>query len=186
MRTRTTSLLSLFAAFGLLLGCSADIADGSAALHEVDVQALTSQTLYLVPDSLVPLTAEEAAGYDEALPVRVELLEDTAVAWYAPAGEAIISRETILALWTIEQRTEISDAVAAGEEPAVASATEEPDSAAPYLELPGSADPIESELILVNPQSAAETAILDFFDRLGSPEEIPMLREIGGAHPGCI
>ncbi|MFK7987452.1 MAG: hypothetical protein AB8I08_15630 [Sandaracinaceae bacterium] len=188
MRTRTTqSLLSLFACFALLAGCSSDVSDTGSALHEVDVELITSQTLYVVPDMLVPLTAEEAEGYEDAIPVRVELLENTAVAWYAPEGEAIVSRETIIALWGVVERTPINDTLAAGEEPSVVLTPGTNEAASlPSLLPEYEGVLVDSELTVTNPRNSAETAILDFLDRLGSPEELPMMRELGGAHPGCI
>lgn len=188
MRTRTTkSLLSLFACFALLVGCSADVSDSGSALHEVDVELITTQTLYVVPDMLVPLTAEEAEGYDDAIPVRVELLENTAVAWYAPEGEAVVSRETIIALWSVVDRTEINDTLAAGEEPGLVQTPGTSEAASLPSVLPEYEGAlVDSDLTVTNPRSSAEIAILDFLDRLGSPEELPMMRELGGAHPGCI
>ena len=47
-------------------------------------------------------------------------------------------------------------------------------------EMPRAGDELEID------RSAAEEAILDFADRLGSPQELPMLEELATYHPGCI
>ena len=185
MRTRT--ILSTLGALALLAGCSADVADTGAPLRQVDVDAMTSQTLYIATESALPLTVEDLAARgiaeDEAIPVRVEIFETTAVAWYAPAGEPVVSRDTIIALWQVVGRTEIANPTADPadqpvQEPAyvvdlVSDLDYQPD-------FPGSG--VEQ----VDTTSGAEAAILDFMDRLGSPDEIPMIAELGTYHPGCL
>ena len=185
MRTRT--ILSTLGVLALLAGCSADVADTGAPLRQVDVDAMTSQTLYVVSDSALPLTAadlvERGVAQEEAIPVRVEILDTTAVAWYAPAGEPVVSRDTIIALWQVVGRTEIANPTAGTDD----QPTREPSYVVDLVsDLDYQPDFPGDDFEQVDTTTSAEAAILDFIDRLGSPEEIPMIAELGTYHPGCL
>lgn len=182
---RITQWMLVALAGALMAACSADVADSGGYLRAVDEDAMTSQTLYMVPEaSVYPMTAAalEAEGLAEtdAIPVRVEILDDVAVAWFAPAGEAVISVDSIVALWRVVDRQPIAGEVTPGERPEVIEAL-------PYVEaevtLTLDADETH-EVQTVDPGGAAAT-IVDFYDRLGTPEEWWMLNVLRNHHPGC-
>ncbi len=194
------TMLALATALGLL-GCMGDISESNLAgdvsqtefLRAVDEDAMTSQVLYMVPDvSPVPLTAaqleELAIDATLATPVRVEIFDEVAVAWFAPAGEAVISRNSIVAMWTVLQRTPIAGELEAGP-PTVASdieprattmliETEQPNSTENRL-----IEGISAQTRVTNP---VEQTIIDFFDLVGTPEEMLIIAILSGYHPGCI
>jgi len=192
MRNMKT-MLAAMAAVGLLAGCASDVGERGAGLHRVDQAAMMSQVLYVAPDvSDVPLTAVELEeqGLDpvEAVPVRVEIFENIAVAWFAPDGQALIGREFIVSLWRVVEREPIAGEVAPGEEYDVT----EPPSAdgVAYLRPDegayASAADVDPEQVEPTPYDFAAEAIIEFFDRAGTPEELAIIEELGGYHPGCL
>lgn len=181
-------MMATMAAFGLLAGCAADVGEGGAPLVRVDRGTISAQILFMAPElSEMPLTAVELEelGVDEseAIPVRVEIFDTVAVAWFAPDGEALIDREAIVALWRVrpmsgEVETEGSYDVT---EPPTIDATGYVRSDTQTIDGLDSAQEVES-----TPYDAVEERIIEFFDRAGTPEEFEMIREIGAYHPGCL
>lgn len=186
--------LMLAVAAALLAACGADVGEAGARLV-VDEDLMTSEVLYVLPDvSTVPFTARELDGLGideaEAIPVRVEIFEDIAVAWFAPDGEARIGRDWIVALWSVERgrverasseapnATPIVGEVEAGEAPTVNP------SLSADVEAPAAAGTYDIEL-RPELQTAAEATIIEFWDRLGTPDELQMLEELYAHHPGC-
>lgn len=192
MRTYGITLGALTLALGLL-GCAGDVGESGSLLRAVDEDAMTSQVLYMAPDvSAIPLTLGqlEEQGVDPAVatPVRVEIFDDIAVAWFAPAGEAVISRSSIIALWTVVNRQPIAGELADGAGISVTEPTDgfevprlvgdEPVSNETQLR-----DGIDVQYVTTTP---VEQTIIDFMDRVGTPEELWFLGQLGGYHPGCI
>lgn len=183
---RIQKLMILAAAAALLAACGADVGEAGTRLV-VDEAVVTGEVLYVLPDvSQVPFTAHEleVLGIDEseAIPVRVEVFEDIAVAWFAPDGEARIGRDWIVALWRV-QRTPVDGELAGSEAPTVS----------PSGTVSGEVDPTtivdmgDTYEIELRPevQNSAEMTIIEFWDRLGTPDEISMLEELYQHHPGC-
>lgn len=183
MRISHKMLLAL--AGVLMAACSADVADTGGHLRAVDEDAMTSQLLYMVPEaSVYPMT--EAALIDqgldvaEAIPVRVEIFDEVAVAWFAPDGVPVISQDAIVALWQVVDRVPVEGAVAPDDRPEVVGST-------PYIQLDVNIETESAEIAEQTPvgHEGARAAILDFFDRVGTPEEWWMLGVLQGHHPGC-
>ena len=170
----------------LFSACTADVGTGAAELTLVDPDVMTSQQLYLATDvSSIPMTQEQLLelGIDEVdtIPVRVEIFDTVAVAWFAPDGEAQIGRDFIVALWPVEGRTPISGETRPGEDPGVT----QPNG---VIAAPGTS--IETEASIAEPQLTLDdgitAVIMDFYDRVGTPEMWLLLQELQGAHPGCL
>jgi hypothetical protein len=177
----TIGMMGLVAA---LVGCAAEVGPATAGLAAADVDALTTQTLYLVDGVDRPLTLAEVEEGQRAIPVRVEVFENSAAAWYAPNDEAIISRDTLLALWevydTVEGATPTNGVLSDVGTPVVVDSarTEEE----PSFEVPGQDAEIDVEV-----RSAPGLAILtDFEDRLLDPEMARLMRDVLSGHPGCL
>lgn len=191
MRTRT--MLSVLGVVAMLSACSGDVSDTGATLRQVDVEAMTSQTLYMALDlSEIPMTAAQLEAHgiaqDDAIPVRVEVFEHIAVAWFAPDGEAIIGRDTIMALWevvSITAVTPIADRTASNESYVVNEPDEGTVDAVIDVGLANELPAGDREITELQP-SPAHQALLDFADRLGTPDELPMLEELVTYHPGCL
>lgn len=188
MRTYGMVVAALMALGGW--GCAGDVAGSSGLLRAVDEQALTSQVLYMVPDvSALPLTQSQLGELQVdpsmATPVRVEVFDELAVAWFAPAGEAIISRSSIVALWEVVHRTPTAGRVA--NDPSPTDSYVVP-SSTPVVTLDPGARATTNETVpsLVRVTSPAEQTIIEFFDRLGTPEEAAFVEIVSGYHPGCI
>jgi hypothetical protein len=170
----------------MLAACGADVGDSGSALRLVNEDAITSQVLYMLPEvSQVPYTAleMEERGLDTqaAIPIRVEVYDEVAVAWFAPGGEALVGRDHIVALWQVLDRTPIVDEVDPGSAPSLVGPT-------PFIEVDfdlAEQPDVDQELTTV-PTSAAAQAIIDFWDRAGTPDEIWMLGVLANSHPGCI
>lgn len=174
-------------ALGLTAGCASEIDTSSSSLVAVDVDTMTAQTLYSMPEvSALPLTyevlTERGLDISAADPVRVEVFENIAVAWLAPNGQVTIGRDSIVALWrVVPVADETFGDGAEAETRAPDESTVELVGSLDYVtEMPRAGDELEID------RSAAEEAILDFADRLGSPQELPMLEELATYHPGCI
>lgn len=184
MRTMIRNTM-LALAGALVVACGADVGEHGTRLV-IDEAQVTSELLYMMPDvSQVPFTAREltAQGIDpaEAIPVRVEVYDNTAVAWFAPDGVARIGRDWIIALWQAE-RVPVSDETWTGDAPE----TNRPGNG--YYE--GSDINVEARPsydIQLNgvPESAGAIAIIDFLDRLGTPAELELYEELIQRHPGC-
>ncbi len=141
----------------------------------------------MMPDvSQVPFTAAELTAQgispDEAIPVRVEVFENVAVAWFAPDGEARVGRDWIIALWQME-RVPVSDETRTDDAPE----TNRP-SGGFYEGSDVNVEARPSYDIQLDgvPESAAAVAILDFLDRLGTPAELALVEELITHHPGCL
>jgi hypothetical protein len=182
-----TTMIGIGALALSLVGCAADIGENGSTLRRVNERAMTSQVLYLAAGIAVPLTAEqmEAEGHDfaSAVPVRVEIFENTAVAWYAPEGEAVLGVENIRALWQVE-RQEISDEIVPDGEGEGEGETTPDTTNTLRQDIPGLGTDLQIDReTLWNPVG---TVIIDFVDEYGSSEEAWMLEEIGSSHPGCL
>jgi hypothetical protein len=178
----------LFAALSLI-GCAADVGDRSASLRRIDESAMISQVLYVVPSSEVPLTAaqldEQNVERTLAIPVRVEIFDDVAVAWYAPDGVALIGRDNVIALWQVVQREYIDDELAPEEvveaqDPTVELAGATLDNA---VTAPGT---FASEIEITDWEQPIEDTIIHFVDQIGSYEEAWMMAQVAEGHPGCL
>lgn len=183
---RTVRLVILALAGVLMSSCGAPVGEVGTRLVVDEVQ-VTSDVLYMLPEiSQVPFTAleltEQEIDPSQAIPIRVEIFESIAVAWFAPDGEARIGRDWIVALWTVE-RIPVSDETYSDGEPTVSVPTSNYIDADAILDRRSSYD---IELNQVVRPSAAETTILEFLDRLGSPEELAAIQELVSAHPGCL
>ncbi|MGE0786092.1 MAG: hypothetical protein AB7S26_10415 [Sandaracinaceae bacterium] len=198
-RARITPVIAAALAT-LLTACGADIGERGTSLV-VDEGFVTGEVLYVLPDvSQVPFTAREiqALGFDEsqAIPVRVEIFEDIAVAWFAPDGNARIGREWIVALWRVQRTTmsrTIADGLVQSGEPSIVAAPSTSNATsnaasnghdATAAVLAEGVDGYDIEL-RTETQSAAEVTVIEFRDRLGTPEELSMLEELYLHHPGC-
>lgn len=192
MRTTMIGIGAL--AIGLLAGCASDVGEHGSTLRRVNEREMTSQVLYLVQGLAVPLTAEEMQeqGEDVALatPVRVEIFDNVAVAWYAPEGEALIGRDNIRALWTVVDRQYISNELAP--EPSVpVEPSTEPGTTYRTPNVETSIPGVDADLgityvdvsLYANPVGVA---IIDFVDEMGGAEEAWMMEEVAAGHPGCI
>ena len=182
----TVRLVVLALVGALAVACGADVGEVGTRLV-VDEARVTSEVLYMLPEiSQVPFTAleleEQGIDRSQAIPIRIEIFENTSVAWFAPDGEARIGRDWIVALWSVE-RTPISDDTYAEGTPEVN---------VPASNYIGGAATLDSrpnydiELTQVVGLSAAESRIIEFVDRLGSPDELAALEELVTAHPGCL
>lgn len=185
MRNHLKNALLVVLALVGAAACSADVGDRGDTLRAIDEQAMTSQLLYLLPDvSPFPMTAVDldASGEDAAtaIPVRVEVFEDLAVAWFAPAGIARVDRQGIVALWRVENRTPIAGELENNAETGVVNPGIAPIFVGDRL---SSADMLETQTI---PLDGVEQTILDFFDILNTQEEVAALIRLGGYHPGCL
>ena len=182
------TMLAAMAAVGMMAGCASDVGDESAHLVRVDAGAMMGQQLFMVPElSAVPLTRVEleAQGVDEAeaIPVRVEIFESIAVAWFAPGGEALIGRDMIVALWRVQP---IAGEVASD---APYDVTEPPalvESVAFVQDSSNATNEVDPSQVTATPYDAVADRIIDFFDRAGTPDELAIIEELGGYHPGCL
>ncbi len=190
MRKVWISVSALLWALGLW-GCAGDVGGSDSLLRAVDEDAMTSQVLYMAPDvSAVPLTASqlEAQGVDQRLatPVRIEIFDDMAVAWHAPEGQAIIARDSIVAVWDVVQRREISGELS--EAPGLGTSVITPGSTDVVVDL-DETPTIDVDLANLGAQeigpTPAEQTIIDFLDRLGSDLEQFYIARIVFYHPGC-
>lgn len=183
---RTMRWMSVALAGVMLAACGADVGGTGSALRLVNEDAITSQVLYMLPDaSQVPYTAleleEQGIDIQAAIPVRVEVYDEVAVAWFAPAGEALVGRDHIVALWQVLDRTQIVNEVDPTSAPEVVGST-------PFIDVDFDLEEqpdVDQELTTVPGNSAAQ-AIIDFWDRAGTPDEIWMLGVLSNSHPGCI
>jgi len=191
---RKTLIQTLIATLALagLAACSADVGSRGDTLRAVDEGAMTSQLLYLRTDlSPFPMTAADlaASGQDAtlAIPVRVEVFDTMAVAWFAPGGEARVNRDGIMAIWDVAQRTPIAGELDNNAEIGVV----EPGDAPIFIgDLDvGGLDPsvaIPTEQIGELPTDGVARTILDFYDILSTEQEAAFLARLGALHPGCL
>lgn len=182
---RTLRFVFLALASVLMVACGADVGEHGTRLV-VDESRVTSELLYMLPDiSEVPFTAGELQdqGIDanEAIPVRVEVFETTAVAWFAPDGEARIGSDWIIALWSVE-RVPVSNETARGEIGTVRDPGRVVDTSDVTVDVRPNYDVQLTDL----PEHAGAIAIIDFLDRLGTPAELEFFEEIITHHPGCL
>lgn len=183
---RTVRLVVLALAGALIAACGADIGEVGTRLV-VDEAQVTSDLLYMLPEvSQVPFTAleleEQGIDRSQAIPIRVEIFESIAVAWFAPEGEARIGRDWIVALWNME-RVPVSDETYSSGEPEV----NVPGTT--YVDADAALDRrlgYDIELSQIVGVSAAEATIIEFLDRLGTPDELAAIQELVSAHPGCL
>ncbi|MBZ0121221.1 MAG: hypothetical protein K8H88_29770 [Sandaracinaceae bacterium] len=181
-------LLALTLLGASLSACGNDVGDSSGLLRRVDADGIQSQQLYFVRDvSAAPLTADQLATLDAdlaatAVPIRVELIENIAVAWFAPGGEAVIGRDTLVAAWDV---VDLSDAeVQSGELRPGQIGGISPNTPAGNVDL----DEVTVDYSVGQTgdlEIPAATIIIDFFDRLGSAEDLRIIQMINRAHPGC-
>ncbi len=182
---RTTKILVALAAL-LASACSADVTSSEGLLAEVDEATVTDQLLYMHDMSPVPMTVNdlEALGVDpaNAIPVRVEIFDTIAVAWFAPEGEAIIDRDYIVALWEVVDRgTPLRDETFSPEQPT------------PVInpgEIVVGQYNVQAELGLdlevgQIDQGAAGVAIINWHNKAGTQEELRMMRLLQTHHTGC-
>lgn len=185
MRKTLGNALVIVLALTGLAACSADVGSGSDTLRAVDEAAMTSQLLYMTPEaSPFPMTAAElsATGADPsvAIPVRVEIFDDIAAAWFAPGGVARVNRDGLVAVWRVEQRTPTAGELeGSGAEVGVV----EPSDVRIYLDEPTQ---WVSEETAEVPHETVRQTILDFFDILIGEEEVATLARLGEYHPGCL
>ena len=182
---RILRLISLALASALMVACGADVGEHGTRLI-VDEAQVTSDVLYMLPDvSQVPFTAIELEeqGIDpaEAIPVRVEIFESSAVAWFAPDGEARIGSDWIIALWSVE-RVPVAGETAAGDAPEV----RQPGDTFEAADVNVDARPEYDIQIDQVPGHVGALAIIDFLDRLGTPAELDLVEELITFHPGCL
>lgn len=188
MRISSVLLLALTLLGASLSACGNDVGDSSGLLRRVDADGIQSQQLYFVRDvSAAPLTADQLATLDAdlaatAVPIRVELIENIAVAWFAPGGEAVIGRDTLVAAWDV---VDLSDAeVQSGELRPGQIGGISPNTPAGNVDL----DEVTVDYSVGQTgdlEIPAATIIIDFFDRLGSAEDLRIIQMINRAHPGC-
>ena len=191
MRTKPIITIITFA-LGLLgaVGCATDVGERTDTLRAVDESALTTQLLFMQPElSPFPMTAAELdeRGTDraEAVPVAIEVYDTVAVAWFAPDGEPIIGRDTIVALWSVVERAQPAAGTVREDELIT---VVEPGDVTIFVDLAES-NTLEDEVQHPRtelPLDAVGRTIIDFWDRLGSPEELAMLSILQDAHPGCL
>ncbi len=189
-KTLENALVVMLALSGLT-ACSADVGERGDTLRAVDEQAMVSQLLYMRLDvSPFPMTAAdlEASGEDAtlAVPIRVEVFDEIAVAWFAPGGVARVNRSGIIAVWRVENRTPTGG--------------ELDNDAEIGLVVPGGVDIFLGDPLTANPSIARPEAnqtsdlprevvvraIIDFFDILNTQDEARIIATIGGYHPGCL
>lgn len=106
-------------AMGATLGCSADVSPtGSSDALVEKVNRAEWEALDLYYDPLVssrPMTAEELGDTTGATRVRMEFLDNIAIAWAAPDGEALLGqRDAIVAIYGITQVEPIDGEVRPG------------------------------------------------------------------------
>jgi len=177
--------LTLALAGLLLVACGADVGEHGTTLV-IDEAQVTSDVLYMMPDvSQVPFSAieleEQGIDPSAAIPVRVEVFESTAVAWFAPDGQARVGGDWIIALWSVE-RVPVSDETASGIAPDVRRPDETIETAEPNADSRPGYD-IQLDQV---PEHAGAVAIIDFLDRLGTPAELDLVEELISYHPGCL
>ena len=182
---RTSRTLLVLAAL-MAAACSADVTSSDGLLAEVDETAVTDQLLYMHDMSPVPLTENDLVTYGiertDAIPVRVEVFDTVAVAWFAPEGEAIIDRDYIVALWEVVDRgTPLNDETYSPAQP-------------PEVINPGEivvgTYPVHRELgvdveVGQIDQGAPSVAIIDWHNKAGTQEELRMMRLLQSHHTGC-
>lgn len=170
--------------------CAADVTSSETGLvAAVDEGAVTGQLLYMHDVSAMPLTAEDLTelGIDEsdALPVRVEILDGVAVAWFAPEGEALYGQENIVALWEVLDRAEPQDVTPIYNET-------HPNDPSPTVvphRVTGTYHP-EAEIgveqdVGTLPMNPVGEAIIDWYNKVGSPDELQYLQLLQTQHTGC-
>lgn len=182
---RTTK--SLLVVLAMLVGaCAADTDTTSTSdlLAEVDEATVTNQVLYVHDVSPVPLTAADLASFGvdtaDAIPVRVEIFEGVAVAWFAPEGEGIIDRDFIVGLWDVVDRSTPTAGETAPADPAPTNA--------PTGMVVGTytvARVLGEETEVGELRTAAEVALIDWFNRAGTVDELRLMRLLVEHHPGC-
>ncbi len=192
MRTHSIACVVLALAFA---GCSQDVGERGASLRMVDAEALTSQVLYMVPElAATPFTsdqlAEEGVAVETAIPIRVEIVENLAVAWFAPDGEPIFSRDTIVAIWPIVNAEQISNDELSRDGTTILTPDATYETAQiEELALVATTPTYESADAPLAPTSTttpAEDAIVDFFNRVGTLDEAELWEQIVPYHPGCL
>lgn len=175
-------MITLATAAALMAGCGVGVGEHGTRLV-VDEADMSGRVLYMLPDvSQVPYTAreleEQGIEVSEAIPVRVEIFEGTAVAWFAPDGEARIGSEWIIALWGVER---VPTSGETSGEPSVGGTYTTTTTTDAEFDTRGTYD-IELSIA----PSAGEATVIEFLDRLGTPEELAYLEELITYHPGCL
>lgn len=186
MRTMRLALTVLLG--GMVAACGAEVGDVGSSLTMVDMDTMTAQDLYMASDvSLTPLTEAQLAARglepSEAIPVRVEIFEEVAVAWFAPNGEAQIGRDSIVALWEVVDRHPISNETEAGTTPDLVHENGVIESSI-VLADQTSLDVQQTDLTPLHP--GAVQVIIDFADRVGTEQAYRLMERLSNSHPGCL
>lgn len=190
-KTLKNTLVVVLALVGAA-ACSADVGERSDTLRAIDEQAMTSQLLYMRLDlSPFPMTAADldASGTDAtlAIPVRIEIFDEIAVAWFAPGGAARVNSDGIIAVWTVENRVPIDGELNNAEIGVVV-----PGGAGIFLTNPhlsattAPARPDTEQVTTAIPIDERVRTIVDFFDVLNSIDHAAIVAQLGGFHPGCL
>jgi len=189
MRNNLIHPLVIVAAIGGLYACASDVGERTDTLRVVDQNAITGQLLYMQPQaSPYPMTAaqlaESGTDVNEAIPVRIEVFDDLAVAWFAPEGVARVNRDGIIAAWDVVERTPTSGELDNAEVGVVEPGDQDvfvvvADPSGVHVDNPAQAARVEL------PANAIDLAILDFQD-LFTLEELRVIQELTGHHPGCL
>lgn len=94
----------------MLGACAAETGTSSEALHLADKAAVEAELFYIDTSvSEAPLTLNAIEDTTCAIPVRIQFLEELAVAYYAPDGEPILDEDHIVAMWAIAEHVAPTD-----------------------------------------------------------------------------
>ena len=142
---------------------------------------------YLRGVSDLPLTAAQVADLGnvgvDAVPVKVEIYDDVAVAFFAPNGVAQANRAGIVALWAVVDPHPI-DGTSGALRPGDVWTVNTPDVAGTAT-LPIQSTPT-TITETVNTTNYVGVRLVDFFNRLGDADELLLLQRLNAAHPGCL
>ncbi|MBN4049488.1 hypothetical protein JYT86_00350 [bacterium AH-315-N03] len=193
MWMRKTLKNSLVVVLLALVGaCTADVGERTDTLRAIDEQAMTSQLLFLRPDiSPFPMTSLELeeSGTDVtlAIPIRVEVFEELAVAWFAPGGVARVTRDGVIAVWEVENYVPLSGELNNNAEVGLVVAGDAPVFLYDPREASSSVPRAPSEQITgLEASSNLRDTILDFYNILTNDRQATIFAQIGGFHPGCL
>ncbi|MGE0786961.1 MAG: hypothetical protein AB7S26_14910 [Sandaracinaceae bacterium] len=168
----------------LATACSADVTgSGTELIAAVDEDAVTTQLLYMHDIAALPLTESDLVdlGIDvaDATPVRVEVYDGVAAAFFAPDGVALYGRDNIVALWDVLDRQTIADETHnPGSTPVVN----------PNIGTVGQYN-LQDEIgirpdVVATPDTTGAT-IINWYNRVGGAEELRLLQRLERGHPGC-
>jgi len=167
----------------LLGACAADAGTSTEGLHLADKAAVEAEVYYIDTGiSEAPLTADQLDGSACATPVRIQFMEDVAVAYYAPEGEPLIDEDHIVAIWQIAEHVEPVDGELEGGDALDPIEAPTPDYPTPEIDHNLDTNPV-SDIVRgflktgVNAPYARIDWLRQHFE--------DMLRLPPGAHPGC-